>query len=269
MVADGAVELNLIGQETSGYGRDIEGGPSLAGLLRELEQLSDLEWVRVLYSHPATMTDEIVEAMGQCRKVAPYLDLPLQHISDPILAAMGRRVTRAQTERLLERLREAMPEVALRTTVIVGFPGETPEQFEEMLAFIRAARFACLGAFVYSPEEGTAAAKLPGRVEPEEAQRRYEAVMLTQQEVAFAEADKLLGRELPCLVTDVLSAEEAAELGLAGEAVWLVGRLDRQAPEIDPVTYVASRPGQEVEAGIMPVRMRGRMGYDLVAELVR
>ncbi|MBN2131565.1 MAG: 30S ribosomal protein S12 methylthiotransferase RimO [Sedimentisphaerales bacterium] len=269
LIETGAIELNLIAQETTSYGRDIDYKSGLAGILRELNALEPLGWLRVLYAHPASLTDEIIDSMGQCDKVLSYLDLPLQHISDRLLEQMNRHVTRAQTERLLDRLRSAMPDLAVRTTLIVGYPSESDEEFQELLEFVRQQRFTHLGVFVYSPEPGTAAAGQEPRIDPEIADARLEALMLAQQEIAFADADALAGREFPCLLTDELPCEDIEALGLAAESRWLAGRLPRQAPESDSLTFVACPPdGEPPLDTIVPVRIIGRQDYDLLAAVL-
>lgn len=269
LIETGAMELNLIAQETTSYGRDIGYKSGLAGILRELNALEPLGWLRVLYAHPASLTDESIDAMAQCDKVLPYLDLPLQHVSDRLLDQMNRHVTRAQTERLLDRLRDALPDLAVRTTFIVGYPSESDEEFEELLEFVRRQRFTHVGCFVYSPEPGTAAAGQEPRIDPEIAQARFEAVMLAQQEIAFADADALAGREFPCLLTDELPSEDIEALGLTRDFRWLAGRLPRQAPESDSLTFVACPPeGEPPLDTIVPVRITGRQDYDLLATVL-
>ena len=164
LVADGARELILVAQDTSYYGVEIDGRPRLAELLARLEQIDGLAWIRLMYLYPQHVTDELIAAVAAGKKVLPYLDLPLQHVNDDILSRMRRRVTRAETERLIERLRERIEGLVLRTTLIAGFPGETQQQFDELLEFVRRQRFERLGAFAYSEEPGTAAAELDGPV---------------------------------------------------------------------------------------------------------
>ncbi|MFW6146347.1 MAG: 30S ribosomal protein S12 methylthiotransferase RimO [Planctomycetota bacterium] len=249
LVGDGAVELNVIGQDTTAYGRDLEDEPSLADLLRALNGLDDLRWIRVLYAYPTGVTDEIIDAMASCEKVVPYLDVPLQHIADPVLERMGRRTTRAQTEALLATLRERIERIAIRTTFIVGFPGETEAQFDELLDFIKAFRFDAMGVFAYSNEPGTPAARLEGAVPADEAARRVEALMLAQQAIAFAAGDARTGEMLDVLV-DGVDADGRC-----------LGRHAGQAPDVDGVCYLTDpRP----DGRIVPARVVGRDDYDLV-----
>jgi len=251
LIADGAVELNLIGQDTSSYGRDIGYEPGLAGLLRQLDRLEGVRWIRLLYTYPSTLTDEAIDAIAECERVVKYVDVPLQHINDRILRAMRRGMRRAGTERLLARLRERIPNVSLRTTLIVGFPGETDQEFEELLAFVRAFRFDALGVFAFSPEPDTPAGRRKDQVpEPVKAER-LERLMLAQQEIAFKAAAAQIGRPLEVLIDGAAADGE------------LVGRHAGQAPEVDAVTFLpagAGRCGQIVRATCV-----GSRGYDLLA----
>src|SRR5438874_8124102 len=167
LAADGVRELNLVAQDTTYYGTDFYGRVRLAELLRELDALEGLEWIRILYAYPINFTDELIETLADAKKIVPYLDLPLQHINDRMLRRMQRRVNRTETENLLGKLRSAIPEMALRTTFIVGFPGETDAEFDELLEFMRGQRFERVGVFPYSLEPGTPAARLPDHL-PEE-----------------------------------------------------------------------------------------------------
>lgn len=254
LIADGAAELNIIGQDTTAYGKDIDYRPGLAGLLRQLDQLDGLRWIRLLYAYPTALTDGMIEAIADCGKVVKYVDLPLQHINDRILKTMRRQVTRAQTEALLDKLRRRVPGVAIRTTLIAGFPGETEEEFDELLQFVRQMRFAAVGVFAYSQEPDTPAGRLKGQLPEEVRQQRVEAIMKTQQEIAFAQAAALKGQVLEVLV------DEKAARGR------YIARHAGQAPDVDAVTYVLSdrvRPGRFIQ-----VRCEASEGYDLIARPV-
>src|SRR5262249_17208087 len=167
LIADGVRELILVAQDTTYYGLDLYGRVRLAELLRELDKVDGLEWIRVLYAYPINFTDELIEALADAKKIVPYLDMPLQHINDRVLKRMQRSVNRSGTEELLDKLRSAVPNLTLRTTFIVGFPGETEAEFEELVAFVRARRFERAGVFTYSFEPGTPATRLDGHL-PEE-----------------------------------------------------------------------------------------------------
>lgn len=251
LIADGVFELNLIGQDTTSYGRDIGYAPGLAGLLRALDGLEGVGWVRLLYAYPSEFGDDVIDAIGRCDRVVKYVDLPLQHISDRILKRMRRRVTRAGTERLLQRLRDRIPGVAIRTTFIAGFPGETQAEFEELLAFVRAMKFSAVGVFPYSTEPDTPAGRMPDALPTAERQARADAIMAVQQEVAFEAARAWRGRFLDVLVDRPLRRGRH------------VGRHAGQAPEVDAVTCLLGgrvKPGQVVRA-----LCEGSEGYDLIA----
>ena len=251
LIADGAVELNVIGQDTTAYGRDLPAGPSLADLLRDLGRLEGARWVRLMYAYPMYFTDKLIACLAGAEGVAPYVDLPLQHISGPILRAMGRGVGRRRIEKLLEKLRRRAGDVTIRTTFIVGFPGETDCRFEELLAFIRDFRFDALGVFQFSPEAGTPAAEMPSQVPADVKAARAEAVMLAQQEIAFDANSKMVGKEIELLVD-----------GIDGQGR-CVGRHAGQAPDIDSICYLTDprRAGTFVRGPVVDWD-----GYDLIVE---
>jgi ribosomal protein S12 methylthiotransferase len=253
LAADGVRELNLVAQDMTYYGVDLYGRPRLADLLRELDQVEGIDWVRVLYNYPQYFTDELYEALSSSPKVIPYLDMPLQHINDRMLRMMNRRHTRAETEAIVGRLREAIPGLVLRTTFIVGFPGETEAEFEELLSYVETSRFERLGVFPYSFEPDTPAARLPGHLPEEVKAERRDRIMAAQQPIAFAFNAGLVGRTL-----DVLIDAPAPE----GKDLW-VGRTYADAPDVDGVAYVRGshlEPGDLVAAEIVAAE-----GYDLVA----
>ena len=254
LAADGVRELNLVAQDMTYYGVDLYGRPRLAELLRELNEVEGIDWIRVLYNYPNYFTDELYDALGSSSKIVPYLDMPLQHINDRMLRAMNRRHTRAETEAIISRLRQTMPGLVLRTTFIVGFPGETDAEFEELLDYVNETKFERLGVFPYSFEPDTPAAKLPGHLADAVKIERRDRVMEAQQPIAFAFNESLVGREL-----DVLIDAPAPE----GKDVW-VGRTFADAPDVDGVTYVR---GKGFEAGdIVTCEVVGTEGYDTVAE---
>ncbi len=249
-------ELLLISQDTSFYGIDRGERGALAKLLRALNQVDGLEWIRLLYLYPTTIGDDILDAMAESDKVCKYIDLPLQHASDAVLQRMKRPGTREGYERLLARIRSRVPNVALRTTFIVGFPGETPADFDELQSFVRGVEFDHVGVFTYSHEEGTSAHELPNDVPAATKQRRLSALMSTQKQIAKRAQRARVGQRLR-VVVDGPSAEH--ELVLRG-------RLEGQAPEIDPLVYLTEcdpsewSPGQFIEAEIT-----GSRDYDLLA----
>ena len=255
LAARGVRELILISQDTTFYGRDLGEGAALPTLLRELNKVDGIDWIRLLYLYPTTITDDILDAMADCDKVVKYIDLPLQHASDDVLRRMKRPGSARNYERLLARIRERVPGVSLRTTFIVGFPGETDAEFDELLAFIRNVGFDHVGVFTYSHEEGTTAHDLPDDVAPATKKKRRNALMAAQKRIVARTQKERVGAHVQVMV-DGPSPEH--------ELVWR-GRLAGQAPEIDPVVYFtdvnpeALRPGLLLEAEIV-----GAREYDLV-----
>ncbi len=252
LVSDGAVEISLIGQDTTSYGLGDDVVPGgLGKLLRELNKIDGLEWARLMYVYPSTLSDEILDAISDCEHVCNYIDIPLQHINDRVLKSMHRRIDRRDTEHLLEKIRSRIPGVAIRTTLIAGFPGETDAEFEELRQFIEDSSFDALGVFPYSLEPDTPAGRMKEQLSDEIKKERVDALMLTQQAVAFSLADQREGRCFDVLVDGI------AETGQ------IVARHEGQAPGVDSVTLVEradAKPGD-----FLSVRCTGRSGYDLVA----
>jgi ribosomal protein S12 methylthiotransferase len=249
---DGAVELNLIGQDTTSYGHDLDGTYQLSSLLSGLDEADVAPWIRLLYVYPSVFTDEMIDTIAASPRICKYIDIPLQHINDGMLKAMARRVTRAQTEALLDKLRTRIPEVAIRTTMIAGFPGETDAQFEELLQFIKDFRFDALGVFPYSLEPDTPSGRMSDHLPEELKDERVDALMEVQQEVAFALGDERIGKTMTVLVDDREDED------------YVIARHAGQAPEVDSVTWVASKTAQPGQ--FLDVRCVGRQEYDLVAE---
>jgi ribosomal protein S12 methylthiotransferase len=253
LAADGVRELIAVAQDTTYYGLDLYGRVRLADLLGELETVSGIEWIRILYAYPIHFTDDLIAALAGSKKIVPYLDLPLQHINDRLLKRMQRRVDRRTTERLIERLRKDIPGLALRTTFIVGFPGETEAEFDELMAFVRATRFERAGVFPYSFEPGTPATRLDGHLPDEIKEERQQRLMEAQQEVAFSWSQQQLGRELEVII-DGPDPEVPNHV---------LARSYADAPEIDGLVRVRGknlRPGD-----IVRVKVTGADGYDLAA----
>jgi ribosomal protein S12 methylthiotransferase len=256
LASQGVRELNLIAQDSSAYGRDLGLRDGLAALLGELDAIEELAWIRVHYLYPNTITPGLVERMARARRVVPYVDLPLQHAHPAVLRRMRRGGSAASHLRLVARLREAMPEVALRSTFIVGFPGETEAEFASLLEFVERVRFRHLGVFTYSAEEGTSAAALADDVPEEIKRERRDRLMALQQPIAFAANASLVGRRLPVLVAGAHPETEHL----------LVGRTAEQAPEVDGQVLINDGwawPGQLVE-----VEISEAAGYDLVGAIV-
>jgi ribosomal protein S12 methylthiotransferase len=232
---------------------DLYGRVRLAELLRELDQVEGLEWIRILYAYPINFTDELIETLATGKKIVPYLDLPLQHINDRMLRRMQRRVDRAGTERLLARLRSAIPDLVLRTTLIVGFPGETEAEFGELVEFVKAARFERLGVFPYSFEPGTPATRLDEHLSEEIKTERRDHLMAVQQEVAFDWSRRQVGRTVSVII-DGPDPEVPNHLLARGHA---------DAPDIDGLVRVK---GKNLGAGdLVRVKITAADGYDLAA----
>ncbi|RMG37617.1 MAG: 30S ribosomal protein S12 methylthiotransferase RimO [Planctomycetota bacterium] len=254
LIADGVRELILVAQDTTYYGIDLYGEPRLAELLQRLDRLDGVDWIRLMYLYPIHFTDELIDVIAGGRHILPYLDLPLQHINPRILRRMQRRVTREETIALLQRLRERIPNLVVRTTFITGFPGETDEEFQELCDFVADAKFERLGVFTYSREPGTPADRLPDHLPERVKEQRRETLMTIQQQNAFAFADSLVGYELDVLLDRRID-----------EHTW-EGRTFADAPEIDAVVCVR---GENLVVGdLVPVEITGRSGYDLVGEAV-
>ena len=251
LIADGAVELNVIAQDTTCYGSDLPPGANLAHLLRDLDALDGVHWIRLMYTHPRRFTDDLTAALADCSHVVPYVDIPLQHMADRVLKRMGRGVTARAQRDLLTRLRERVEGLAIRTTFIVGFPDETDEEFAELLAFVKDFRLEAMGAFAFSAEAGTAAAAMDAQVSGEVKAGRVEALMGAQQEIVFEANARAVGSDLEILVD-----------GPDGEG-YCIGRSPAQAPDIDGVCLLTDpRPaGALVAARVVDWRQ-----YDLIAE---
>jgi ribosomal protein S12 methylthiotransferase len=257
LAADGAVELNLIGQDTTSYGTDIGYGPGLAGLLATLDRklAADVRWIRLMYAYPSCFTDDMIRAVADCGRVLKYIDIPLQHINDDMLARMKRRVTRKQTETLLEKLRKWVPGIAIRTTFISGAPGETPAMHKELLEFVEEFGFEMMGVFAYSREPGTPMGRMEDQVPEEVKQARVDALMKAQQKVAFTRARTMQGKTIEVLVDKPAGRDD--------EDDW-VARSQSQAPEIDSHVLVHAA---KLHAGqLLDVRVTGAEGYDLLAK---
>ncbi len=253
----GVREVNLIAQDTTAYGTDIASDITLPALLSALAD-TGVPWIRVLYTHPAHVTDELLRAMSELESVVPYLDMPIQHISDRILAAMGRRTDGERIRSLVRRTRDTIPGISIRSSVMVGFPGETDEEFGELLAFIRDGNVDHLGVFEYSPEPGTSAFSLSGRVQADTASARARVLVETMEELTEARGRSMLGDEVEVLVD---SAGAVAE----GRAV--VARTAGQAWEMDGTVLVEADDSGPETGDFVLVRVTGVAGFDLTATL--
>ncbi len=256
MADKGVKELILVAQETTVYGKDIYGRKSLAKLLTELNKIHGLRRIRIMYCYPEEIDDELIDAIIANDKVCHYLDIPIQHANDGILKRMGRRTDKAALIGVIEHLREKIPDICIRTTLITGFPGETDSEHEELMQFVNDMEFDRLGVFKYSPEEDTPAAAFPDQVSEEEKERRYEALMELQQEVVFDIGEDLVGREMQVMIEGRMTEEE--------DNVY-VGRTYRDAPDIDGLIFV-KYDGELMSGDIINVKVTASDNYDLIGQ---
>lgn len=256
LAARGVREVNLIAQDITAYGVDRNDGTAIEPLLRELVKIEGLDWIRLLYAYPDGIRDELIELIATEEKICNYLDLPLQHIDDQILQQMNRRLDSKGVRLLLHKLRSRIPNLTLRTSFIVGFPGETPEQFAALHDFVEEGHFERVGVFRYSREEGTAAAKLPGQVPARTKQSRMKRLMKTQARVSFAHNRQLVGRTEAVLVEGY---SDETDLLLKGRSV-------RQAPDVDGCCLITA--GQADVGQLVQLRITDSSEYDLIGEIV-
>ena len=256
-LAEGGVkELILVAQETTVYGQDIYGEKSLHRLLRELCKIDGIQWIRLLYCYPEEIDANLIRVMKEEPKICHYLDLPIQHASDAILKKMGRRTSKAQLVDTIRTLREEIPDITLRTTLITGFPGETEEQHQELVAFVDEMDFDRLGVFTYSPEENTPAAEMPDQIPEEVKEDRQAELMELQQEIAFDLAEDMIDREVLVMIEGKVADENA-----------YVGRTYRDAPNVDGLIFINT--DEELMSGdFAKVKVTGAMEYDLIGELM-
>ena len=256
-LAEGGVkELILVAQETTLYGKDIYGEKKLPELLKKLAEIGGIQWIRVLYCYPEEITEELIRVMKEEPKICHYLDLPIQHASDAILKKMGRRTSKAQLVDTIRTLREEIPDITLRTTLITGFPGETEEQHQELVEFVDEMEFDRLGVFTYSPEENTPAAEMPDQIPEEVKEDRQAELMELQQEIAFDLAEDMIDREVLVMIEGKVADENA-----------YVGRTYRDAPNVDGLIFINT--DEELMSGdFAKVKVTGAMEYDLIGELM-
>ena len=256
LAAQGVKELILVAQETTLYGKDIYGEKSLHKLLRELCKIKGIRWIRILYCYPEEINDDLIRVMKEESKICHYLDLPIQHANDDILKRMGRRTSKEQLITIIEKLREEIPDITLRTTLITGFPGETEEQHEELMEFVDQMEFDRLGVFTYSPEEDTPAAGMPDQIPEEVKEERQAEIMELQQDIAFDMAEDMIGREVLVMIEGKVADENA-----------YVGRTYKDAPNVDGLIFVNT--DEELMSGdFARVKVTGALEYDLIGELM-
>ena len=258
LVASGRKELILIAQDTSKYGKDIYGKAKLAELLKELCKIKELKWIRFLYTYPEDITDELIQVVKENDKICKYFDIPIQHISNKVLKRMNRKCTGESIKNTIAKLRKEIPEVVIRTTVMVGFPGETQEDFDELYNFVKETKFDKLGAFTYSKEDGTPAARLKEQIHPMTKKSRYNKIMKLQQEISKENEKKQIGKELEILVE-----------GITPDKKYYLGRSYMDVPGIDGIAYVENNTkenliGKYVKAKVIEVKE-----YDLILKIIK
>lgn len=251
---NGTKELILVAQETTVYGTDIYGKKALPELLRKLCRIDGLEWIRILYCYPEEITDELIQVIKEEPKICKYLDMPIQHSSDNILKRMGRRTTRQELVDVITKLRNNIPDIALRTTLITGFPGETEEDIDDLLDFVDTMEFDRLGVFTYSPEEGTPAASMTDQVPENIKEERRNRIMELQQEVSLDKSSDMVGRVIPVMVEGKITDDDA-----------YVGRSYKDAPNVDGYVFINTN-AQLMSGQIINVSITGSMEYDLIGE---
>lgn len=254
----GIKELIIIAQDTTKYGIDLYGESRLADLLEKISKIEKIKWIRFLYSYPEGITDELIDIVAQNDKIAKYFDIPIQHISDSILKRMNRRTSKKNIESLIKKIRNKIPEVTLRTSLIVGFPGETKENFEELEEFVKWARFDKLGVFNYSKEDGTPAAKLPDQIHGNTKKSRYNRIMKAQQDISKENLEKKIDKEIKVLIEDI-----------SFDGKYYIGRTMQDVPEIDGLVYIERK---SIKTNIVNKFIRCKIidvsKYDLIGEII-
>ncbi len=252
----GIKELIIIAQDTTKYGLDIYGEPKLAELLQKISEIPEIKWVRFLYTYPEGITEELIQTVKNNPKICKYFDIPIQHISNKILKRMNRRTNKEQIESLINKLRREIPDVILRTSLIVGFPGETIQDFEELQQFVEKAKFDKLGTFMYSKEDGTPAAKLLGQIHANTKKSRYNKIMQIQQKISNENLQKRIGQECEVLIEDV-----------SFDGKYLIGRTKQDVPDIDGLVYIKNDNAESKINEFVKVKITDVRDYDLIGEL--
>ncbi len=257
LVESGRRELILIAQDTSKYGIDIYGEPKLAELLHQLCQIKDLKWIRFLYTYPEDITDELIHVVKENDKICKYFDIPIQHISNKVLKRMNRKCTGDSIRKTIKKLRKEIPGVVIRTTLMVGFPGETGEDFDELYNFVKETKFDKLGAFTYSKEEGTPAARLKEQIHPMTKKSRYNRIMKLQQEISKENEKKQLGKELEILIEDITKDKK-----------YYIGRSYMDVPGIDGIAYVENNTKENLIGKYVKARVIEVKEYDMILKII-
>ncbi|MDY2813496.1 MAG: 30S ribosomal protein S12 methylthiotransferase RimO [Dorea sp.] len=256
LAEQGVKELILVAQETTLYGKDLYGEKSLYKLLRNLCKIRGIRWIRILYCYPEEIDDNLIQVIKEEPKICHYLDLPIQHANDSILKRMGRRTSKEQLVGIISRLREEIPDITLRTTLITGFPGETEKQHEELVDFVDEMEFDRLGVFTYSPEEDTPAAEMPDQISEEVKEDRQAEIMELQQEIVFAQAEDMIGKEVLVMIEGKVADENA-----------YVGRTYKDAPNVDGLIFI-NTDEELISGDFAKVKVTGAAEYDLIGELM-
>ena len=252
----GIKEIIVIAQDTTKYGIDIYGEPKLAKLLQEISKIKEIKWIHFLYSYPEGITDELIETVASNKKISKYFDIPIQHISDNVLKRMNRKTSKKQITELLEKIRSKIPDVTLRTSLIVGFPGETEEEFEELKQFIKTAKFDKLGTFMYSKEEGTPAEKLSNQIHGNTKKSRYNQIMKEQKGISEEIQKSKIGKEYEVLIEDK-----------SFDGKYLIGRTMQDVPEIDGLVYIKNEKNQDLVNQFVKCKIIETNEYDLIGQL--
>ena len=256
LAAEGVKELVLVAQETTVYGMDLYGEKTLPKLLQELCKIEGLKWIRLMYCYPEEITNDLIRVMREEEKICHYIDMPIQHSSDMVLKRMGRRTNQAQIREAIRKLREAMPDIIIRTSLISGFPGETQEQHEDLYCFLNEMELDRVGVFTYSQEENTPAAAFEDQVPEEIKEQRRDELMLLQQEISYEQDEKLIGTEMEVLVEGYLFEDDV-----------YVGRTYRDAPKVDGSVFI--RAEEEIISGdFVKVKITGAQEYDLIGDVI-
>lgn len=253
----GIKELIIIAQDTTKYGVDIYGESKLAELLEELSKIKEIKWIRFLYSYPEGITDELIEVVSKNPKIAKYFDIPIQHIADDVLKRMNRRTNKKQISELIQKIRTNIPDVTIRTTLIVGFPGETKEDFEQLLEFVKQAKFDKLGAFTYSKEEGTPAEKLPNQIHGNTKKSRYNKIMEVQQKISNENLKNKIGKTYEVLIENISFDKQ-----------FYIGRTMQDVPEIDGLVYIKNNDDGKKLNNFVKSKIIDVSNYDLIAEII-
>lgn len=260
LASEGIKEIIVIAQDTTKYGEDIYGKSRLAELLQEISKIDGIEWIRFLYSYPEGITDELIDTVANNPKIAKYFDIPIQHISNAVLKRMNRKTSKEKIEKLLEKIRNKIPNVTLRTSLIVGFPGETEEQFGELLEFVNKAKFDKLGTFMYSKEEGTPASRLPEQIHGNTKKARYNKIMKVQKQISLEKQENKIGKTYKVLVEDI-----------SFDGKYFVGRTMQDVPEEDGLVYIKNAQNykqEDILNHFIECRIEEVSEYDLIGKIV-